>query len=40
MNYQDFYQASIQDPASFWDKQAQLISWHKPVLPEASIKRI
>ncbi|MBC3872824.1 propionate--CoA ligase [Undibacterium flavidum] len=30
MNYQDFYQASIQDPASFWDKQAQLISWHKP----------
>ena len=30
MNYQDFYQASIQDPASFWDKEAQLISWHKP----------
>lgn len=30
MNYQDFYQASIQDPASFWDQQAQLISWHKP----------
>lgn len=30
MNYQDFYQASIQDPTSFWDKQAQLISWHKP----------
>ncbi|MFA9274394.1 MAG: propionate--CoA ligase [Candidatus Aquirickettsiella gammari] len=30
MNYQDFYQASIQDPTSFWDQQAQLISWHKP----------
>jgi propionyl-CoA synthetase len=30
MNYQDFYQASIQDPVSFWDQQAQLISWHKP----------
>ncbi|WP_373921740.1 propionate--CoA ligase [Undibacterium cyanobacteriorum] len=30
MNYQDFYQASIQDPASFWDKEAELISWHKP----------
>ncbi|MBX9902235.1 MAG: propionate--CoA ligase [Burkholderiaceae bacterium] len=30
MNYQDFYQASIQDPASFWDFEAQLISWHKP----------
>lgn len=30
MNYQDFYQASIQDPANFWDKQAKLIDWHKP----------
>ena len=30
MNYQDFYQASIQDPSTFWDQQAQLISWHKP----------
>ncbi len=30
MNYQDFYQASIQDPANFWDQQAKLIDWHKP----------
>ncbi len=30
MNYQDFYQASLQQPAQFWDQQAQLIDWHKP----------
>jgi propionyl-CoA synthetase len=30
MNYKDFYQESIQDPASFWAKEAELIDWHTP----------
>ena len=30
MNYAEFYQQSIDDPQSFWGKQAGLISWHRP----------
>ncbi|HTD04016.1 propionate--CoA ligase [Undibacterium sp.] len=28
MNYQDFYQQSIQDPDAFWAEEARLIDWH------------
>ncbi len=30
MNYQDFYQQSIDNPEAFWAKEAQRIDWHKP----------
>ncbi len=30
MNYQDFYQQSIEHPEAFWAKEAQRIDWHKP----------
>ena len=30
MNYAEFYQQSIDDPQTFWGKQAELISWHHP----------
>ena len=28
-SYQDFYRHSIEDPNSFWCRQAKLIDWHK-----------
>ena len=30
MNYQDFYQQSINNPDAFWAKEAQRIDWHQP----------
>jgi propionyl-CoA synthetase len=30
MSYADFYQQSIQQPETFWDREAKLIDWHKP----------
>ncbi|MES2934213.1 MAG: propionate--CoA ligase [Pseudomonadota bacterium] len=30
MNYPDFYQRSITDPAAFWDEEAKRIDWHRP----------
>jgi propionyl-CoA synthetase len=30
MNYQDFYQQSINNPEAFWAKEAQRIDWHQP----------
>ena len=30
MKYADFYQQSIDDPQTFWGKEAQRIDWHKP----------
>lgn len=30
MNYQDFYQQSIDHPEAFWAQEAQRIDWHKP----------
>src|SRR5210317_874044 len=30
MSYQDEYQASINDPATFWAEQARQIDWYKP----------
>jgi propionyl-CoA synthetase len=30
MNFADFYQQSIDDPASFWANEALRIDWHKP----------
>ena len=30
MSYAAFYQESIEQPASFWDKEAKLIDWHQP----------
>ncbi|MDE2427899.1 MAG: propionate--CoA ligase [Burkholderiales bacterium] len=30
MNYQKFYQASIQEPETFWAEQARLIDWKVP----------
>ncbi len=30
MNYQDFYQQSIDHTEAFWTKEAQRIDWHKP----------
>ncbi|MFM8466563.1 MAG: propionate--CoA ligase [Oxalobacteraceae bacterium] len=30
MNYQDFYQQSIEQPEAFWTKEAQRIDWHQP----------
>ena len=30
MNYQQFYQHSIDQPEAFWDKEAQRIDWHVP----------
>jgi propionyl-CoA synthetase len=30
MNFADFYQQSIDDPASFWANEARRIDWHKP----------
>lgn len=30
MNYAEFYKQSIDDPQTFWGKQAELISWHRP----------
>lgn len=30
MNYADFYQMSVEDPETFWRKEAQRIDWHQP----------
>ncbi len=30
MNYADFHRTSIEDPESFWRKEAQRIDWHTP----------
>ncbi len=30
MNYAEFYKQSIDDPQTFWGKQAELIDWHQP----------
>ena len=30
MNYADFHRTSIEDPESFWRKEAQRIDWHVP----------
>ena len=30
MNYADFYQSSIDDPKTFWRKEAERIDWHQP----------
>ncbi|MBC3871192.1 propionate--CoA ligase [Undibacterium oligocarboniphilum] len=30
MTYADFYQESIRQPEKFWDREAQLIDWHRP----------
>ncbi|KAB8155964.1 acetate--CoA ligase [Kordia sp. TARA_039_SRF] len=30
MNYQEFYQKSIEQPAVFWQEQAQNLDWHTP----------
>lgn len=30
MNYAEFYKQSVDDPQTFWGKQAELISWHQP----------
>ena len=30
MNYQDFYQQSIDHPETFWAKEARRIDWHQP----------
>ena len=29
MNYQEIYQESINDPESFWKKQAEKLNWYK-----------
>ncbi|NNM80881.1 MAG: propionate--CoA ligase [Gallionella sp.] len=30
MNYAEFYKQSVEDPQTFWAKQAELIDWHQP----------
>ena len=30
MNYADLYRASIEDPETFWRKEAERIDWHQP----------
>ena len=30
MNYAEFYKQSVEDPQTFWSKQAGLIDWHQP----------
>ena len=30
MSYQEEYQASIDDPATFWTEKASQIDWYKP----------
>ena len=30
MNYAEFYKQSVEDPQTFWAKQAGLIDWHQP----------
>ena len=30
MNFADFYRQSVTDPNTFWDREAQVIDWHKP----------
>jgi propionyl-CoA synthetase len=30
MSYADFYRTSIEDPETFWRKEAQRIDWHQP----------
>jgi propionyl-CoA synthetase len=30
MNYAEFYKQSVDDPQTFWAKQAEMIDWHQP----------
>ena len=30
MNYEDFYRTSVEDPETFWRKEAERIDWHQP----------
>ena len=30
MNYNEFYKQSIDDPETFWGKEAKRIDWHTP----------